>query len=508
MTASSAVTDSKLALVATPVLGAVTVFGFAPFYAFPLPLVTIAAALALWRRAATPRAAALRGFLFGCGMFLAGVSWVYVSMHQFGGMPSALAVLATVLFCAVLAVFPAAAAWLVFRLHGDNIWNDSLTAASAWTLTEWLRGWVFTGFPWLALGYSQSPPSPLAAFAPLVGVYGLSFIGVLIASLLAASFQARRSALWAAGVVAALAICGLGLARVSWTAPKPHTLTVSLLQGNIEQSLKWRPELLSQSLDTYLQLARDHPARLIVLPETALPTTLDDIAPDYLAQLAATAGGRGDVLLGIVTLDGHGRYFNSAVSAADTAKRYSKSHLVPFGEFTPPAFGWTLAILHIPMSDFSRGSTDQPPLDLAGEKVAVNICYEDLFGEQIIRALPEATLLVNVSNVAWFGDSLAPAQHLQIAQLRALESGRFMLRSTNTGETAVVSPQGLVSVKLPTFTAGALQAEVRGYTGLTPFARWGNAPVITLAILILAAAWAHRRFRQRSSRPGARDAAA
>ena len=242
--------------------------------------------------------------------------------------------------------------------------------------------------------------------------------------------------------VAALAICGLGLARVPWTSPKPHTLTVSLLQGNIEQSLKWRPELLSQSLETYLQLARDHPARLIVLPETALPTTLDDVAPDYLAQLAATAGGSGDALLGIVTLDGHGRYFNSAVSAGDPAKRYSKSHLVPFGEFTPPAFGWTLAILHIPMSDFSRGSTDQPPLDLAGEKVAVNICYEDLFGEQIIRALPEATLLVNVSNVAWFGDSLAPAQHLQIAQLRALESGRFMLRSTNTGETAVVSPQG------------------------------------------------------------------
>jgi apolipoprotein N-acyltransferase len=477
--------------VATLVLGTATVIGFAPFYAFPLPLVTIAAALALWRRAPTPRAAALRGFLFGCGLFLAGVSWVYVSMHQFGGMPPALAAFATVLFCALLAVFPAAAAWLVFRLRGGGIWRDSLIAASAWTLTEWLRGWVLTGFPWLALGYSQSPPSPLAGFAPLVGVYGLSFIGVLIASLLAASFQRRKNALWAVGALAALALCGLGLARLSWTSPKPHTLTVSLLQGNIEQSLKWRPELLSQSLQTYLQLARDYPARLIVLPETALPTTLDDVAPDYLVQLAATTGS-GDVLLGIVTLDGHGRYFNSAVSAGDPAKRYSKSHLVPFGEFTPPAFGWTLAILHIPMSDFSRGAIDQPPLDLAGEKVAVNICYEDLFGEEIIRALPEATLLVNVSNVAWFGDSLAPAQHLQIAQLRALESGRFMLRSTNTGETAVVSPQGIVSAKLPTFTAGALRAEVRGYTGLTPFARWGNAPVIMLAVLILAVAWARR----------------
>lgn len=490
--ASSALSDTRWILVATPLLGAVTVFGFAPFYVFPLPLVTLAAALALWRRAPASRAAALRGFLFGCGMFLAGVSWVYVSMHQFGAMPPALAALATVLFCAFLAVFPAAAAGLIFRLRGGGIWRDCLIAASAWTLSEWLRGWVLTGFPWLALGYSQSPPSPLAGFAPLAGIYGLSFLGVLIASLLATAFQARRNALWAVSVVAVLAACGLGLAHVSWTSPKPQTLTVSLLQGNIEQSLKWRPELLSQSLDTYLQLARDHPARLVVLPETALPTTLDDVAPDYLAQLAATAGGSGDALLGIVTLDGHGRYFNSAVSAGDPAKRYSKSHLVPFGEFTPPAFGWTLAILHIPMSDFSRGSTDQPPLELAGEKVAVNICYEDLFGEEIIRALPEATLLVNVSNVAWFGDSLAPAQHLQIAQLRALESGRFMLRSTNTGETAVVSPQGLVSAKLPTFTAGALQAEVRGYTGLTPFARWGNAPVITLALLVLAVAWVRR----------------
>jgi apolipoprotein N-acyltransferase len=161
---------------------------------------------------------------------------------------------------------------------------------------------------------------------------------------------------------------------------------------------------------------------------------------------------------------------------------------VPFGEFTPPGFAWTLALLRIPMSDFARGPPYQPPMELAGEKVAVNICYEDAFGEEIIRALPAATLLANLSNVAWFGHSLAPAQHLQIAQLRALETGRFMLQATNTGMTAVVSPQGVVNAQLPPFTTAALQAQVRGYTGLTPYARWGNRPIILAALTALA--WA------------------
>lgn len=480
---------------ASLLLGAVSVLGFAPFYLFPLPVLALAGAIALWRRAPSPRAAALHGFLFGWGLFLAGVSWVYVSLHQFGGMPAILAGVATVLFCACLAIFPALAAWLVAKLRCGSVGWDSLLAAAAWTLTEWLRGWVFTGFPWLALGYSQSPSSPLAGFAPLIGSYGLSFLAALLAALLALSFARRRAMLWAAGLVLAVAAGGAGLSMIHWTRAKPEPITVSLLQGNVEQSLKWRPEYLHHSMQAYLRLAQAHPAQLIVLPETALPIVLDDLSPDYLAQLAAAAAPGGDVLLGIVTGDGAGGYLNGAVSASDPSRRYSKTHLVPFGEFTPPGFAWTLALLRIPMSDFRRGGHHQPPFTVAGEKVAINICYEDLFGEEIIRALPEATLLVNVSNVAWFGDSLAPAQHLQIARLRALETGRFMVRATNTGKTAVVDPQGAVVAQLPNFVADGLTAEVRGYTGLTPYARSGNWPVVMLSLLVLGAAGLRRRAR-------------
>jgi apolipoprotein N-acyltransferase len=473
-------------------LGGVTVLGFAPFGLFPLPLLTLAGAFELWRAAPDPRAALLTGYAFGLGLFLTGVSWIYVSLNQFGGMPAPLAALATLLFCALLALFPAAAAWLFARFQGGGVWLDSLLGAGCWTLTEWLRGWLLTGFPWLALGYSQAPPSPLAGFAPLAGVYGLTFALAWLAALLALGWH-RTADRFRAGVAwVAVLGAGFGLAGIAWTTPKPDTVSVSLLQGNIEQSLKWRPELLGESLETYLRLARDHPARLVVLPETALPIDLDAVEPAYFDALR---GGRdGEVLLGAVTSEGRGRYFNSAVAFGLAPRQsYSKSHLVPFGEFTPAGFKWTLSLLSIPMSDFTAGPRAQPPMDLAGEKVAVNICYEDAFGEEIIRALPEATLLVNLSNVAWFGDSLAPAQHLQIAQLRALETGRTMLRATNTGKTAVVAPTGAVVAQLPGFTSDALVAEVRGHTGLTPYARWGNWPVIAgAAVLLLWASLARR----------------
>ncbi len=477
-------------------LGAATVLGFAPFGLFPLPLLTLAGAFALWRAKVSPREAALSGYVFGLGLFLAGVSWIYVSLSQFGGMPAPLAAFATLLFCALLALFPAAAAWLWALLRRDRVWFDSLLGAACWTLTEWLRGWLLSGFPWLALGYSQAPPSPLAGFAPLAGVYGLTFLLAWLAALLALSWRDTADQFRAGAVWAVVLGTGFALAGIAWTTPKANSISVSLLQGNIEQSIKWRPELLNQSLDTYLRLAREHPARLVVLPETALPIDLDAVEPAYFDTLRGGRESAAEVLLGAVTSEGQGRYFNGAAAfGKDMRQSYSKSHLVPFGEFTPPGFRWTLALLRIPMSDFTPGPRTQPPMDLAGEQVAVNICYEDAFGEDIIRALPAATLLVNLSNVAWFGDSLAPAQHLQIAQLRALETGRTMLRATNTGKTAVIAPTGAVVAQLPAFTSDALVAEVRGHTGLTPYARWGNWPAVLAACgLLLWAAWGRRRL--------------
>lgn len=478
-------------------LGASSVLGFAPLRIFPLAVLTLAALAWLWH-AATPRRAAVLGFAFGAGCFLAGVSWVYVSMHDFGGMPAPLAALAAVLFCGYLALYPALAGSLFARLRRQRPGPDALLFAAAWTLAEWLRGWLLTGFPWLAFGYAQTPPSPLAGYAPLAGVYGVGFVAALVAALAGLTFAARRHAFrrTAALAVTVLLAAGAGLSAIEWTRPSGRPLSVSLLQGNIEQSLKWQPERLQHSLETYLRLARSHPAQLIVLPETALPLMLDQLPRDYVAELRRAAGdGQGEVLLGIAAQDAQGHYYNSAVGfAADGVQAYRKSHLVPFGEFTPPAFSWTLALLRIPMSNFTPGPAVQAPLLLSGQKVAVNICYEDVFGEEIIRALPEATLLVNLSNTAWFGDSLAQPQHLQIAQMRALETGRPMLRATNTGMTAVVGPRGRVERVLPPFGEGALLGEVSGYAGATPYVRWGNAAALLLvAIGLLAPLAASRR---------------
>jgi apolipoprotein N-acyltransferase len=468
-------------IVAAFLLGAASVLGFAPFQMFPLPIAALAALAWLWRDV-SPRKAAILGFAFGAGLFLTGVSWVYVSMHDFGGMPAPLAALAAFLFCCYLALYPALAGFVFARLRSGRLLADALLAAAAWTLAEWLRGWLFTGFPWLAFGYAQTPPSPLAGYAPIVGVYGVGFAAALVAVLAGLTF--RRSERWlpAGAAIAVVLAIGAGLTSIEWTQPSGRPISVSLLQGNIEQSLKWKPERLQQSLETYLRLARAHPAQLIVLPETALPLMLDQLPREYAAELRrATPGGKGDVLFGIAAQDAQGRYYNSAVSfAPEGLQAYRKNHLVPFGEFTPPAFAWTLALMKIPMSNFSPGAAAQPPLLLSGEKVAVNICYEDLFGEEIARALPEATLLVNLSNTAWFGDSLAQPQHLQIAQLRALETGRTMLRATNTGMTAVVNSRGRVERVLTPFSEGALTAEVSGYTGATPYVRWGNAAALLL----------------------------
>jgi apolipoprotein N-acyltransferase len=360
--------------------------------------------------------------------------------------------------------------------------------AALWTLTEWARSWVFTGFPWLSLGYSQSPPSLFSGFAPVIGVYGVSLVTVVFSSLVVAA--ATAVSINQRVVVSALAILLLGsgaaLREVSWVEPAGVPVKVALLQGNVPQDLKWRPEKLTDSLIIYGELMRAHPAELTVLPETAIPAFLDQLPRPYLEMLLNHAlAQQGDLLFGVAVGDG-AHYANAAVSiGVSPTQLYNKSHLVPFGEFVPPGFGWFLDMMRIPMSSFTAGPDRQAPMEIAGQKVAINICYEDVFGAEIIRALPEATMLVNLSNTAWFGDSLAQPQHLQIAQLRALETGRPMLRATNTGMTAVVGVDGKVLAALPPFTRDALVAEVQGYSGSTPYVRWGNWAALLLSFLLL-----------------------
>jgi apolipoprotein N-acyltransferase len=494
-------------------LGAATVLAYAPFELFPLPIVTLAALFALWHRVPPARAAAA-GFAFGLGLFLCGVSWVYVSLHDFGAMPLPLAAVATLLFCVVLALLPAAAGWLCARLPAPDAVKLAAAAPALWTLTEWTRGWIFTGFPWLAVGYSQVPASPLAGYAPVLGIYGVSLATAGTAGLVAAIWwRARdegetgkprgRSSLIlhpSSFAIVALWCAGFGLKQIPWTHPTGEPVTVSLIQGNVAQDMKWRPEELRATLALYVELASSAAGRLVVLPETALPLFLDQVPPDYLDRLAARVRvNRGDLLLGIPERMPGGDYYNSVVSlGASPIQTYRKSHLVPFGEFIPlrPVLGWLVGVLAIPLQDFARGAADQKPLEVAGQRVAADICYEDAFGEEIVRQLPAATLLVNVSNVAWFGRSLAPRQHLQISQARALETGRYMLRATNTGMTAVIDPRGRVEASAPEFTRAVLTREVRGHAGATPYVTIGNYGALAICVaLLLAALAANARTR-------------
>ena len=484
---------SARALIAAFLLGAATVLGFAPYSFAWLPFFSAAGLLWLWQNETAPRRSAALGFAFGMGLFLAGVSWVYISLHQFGAMPAPLAAIATLLFCAILASYPALVGYLQARLVRPLAIRQLLLIPALWVLGEWLRGWIFTGFPWLALGYSQAT-SLLAGYAPLAGVFFLSWLVWLCAGLLLALARVRGRSAALAGLTLLFGI-GYGLKQVEWTQPLGAPVTVSLLQGNIPQEMKWDEARFAATVQLYQRMAESSPARLTILPETAIPRYLDRLDPEFLRALGQSARERGgDLIMGLPVRDATGRYYNSVLSSGSSpTQRYDKVHLVPFGEFIPPGFGWVLAILKIPLSDFSRGSVAQAPLALVGQKVAVNICYEDAFGEEIIHQLPEATLLVNASNVAWFGNSLAPYQHLQMSQARAMETGRMMLRATNTGATAIIGTDGSIQAQVPLFKQASLDSQAQGYVGTTPYVRWGNWPVISLILLTLGLLWMRKK---------------
>jgi apolipoprotein N-acyltransferase len=467
--------------------GAATVSAFAPLEWALVGVAAFALLIELWVAAQSPRSAFWSGFWFGLGLFGAGVSWVYVSLHRYGEMAAPLAAIATLGFCALLALFPAAVGWLQARWRISPAARACLVIPALWAFAEWLRGWLFTGFPWLSAGYAAID-TPLAGWAPLGGVYALSLGALACAGFLWC--VVRNRARWIAlGLLAVLLGAGALLRTHAWSIPE-GALRVSLLQGDIPQQLKFDPALYARTLATYAYLAEGSRGKLIVLPETAVPRFLDSIDPAYLDRLESVAKRHGgDLLLGVPYQPAPGVYYNSVVSLGVSPPQiYNKVHLVPFGEFIPPGFGWIVHALSIPLSDFSSGSPEQRPLRVAGTRVAVDICYEDAFGEEIARELPEAALLVNVSNDAWFGDSLAPAQHLQMGRMRALETGRMMLTATNTGITAAVARDGRVLGRLPQFALGRLEISALLYRGATPYVRIGDLGVLAAIALLLAAA--------------------
>ena len=519
------------------IAGAVAVLGYAPFGIFPLPVLALAVLFWLWSRAKHPTQAAWLGFAFGMGLFCAGIGWIYVALHTYGYMHPVLAALATALFAAVNATLPALAGYGQAKLKPFVVITGDLAAMppsrtasnstslsnherppfdmlrangawillvmpSIWTLAEWLRGLLFTGFPWLAAGYSQVPNSPLAGYAPLLGVFGVSLSVAVSAGILLLLWNARWSKPGRIGfaVLLVLWVSGGLLRLIDWTHPQGEPLKVSLLQGNVAQDTKFSEDALIGTLETYRRLAQSSDARLVVMPETALPLLRSNV-PDYYQTMLGDHMRKngGDILIGAFEKE-NGNYYNSVYSLGSAeSQHYRKDHLVPFGEFIPlrSVLGWFVnEVLNIPMGDLASGGATQAPLNVAGQKVAVDICYEDAFGEEIIRALPQATLLVNVTNDAWYGESHAAMQHNQLSQMRALETGRMMLRATNTGVTSVIGGDGRIQAMLPQFEEGVLTASVQGYVGSTPYVRFGNLGMLVLVGLMLLAAWRLNQHRR------------
>lgn len=470
--------------------GAVVPFAFAPYDLYPLAVVSLAVLFYLWI-GAEPKAAAIIGFVFGLGMFGHGVWWIQVSVHQFGLPVYAFSVAVTAAFIVFMALYPALCGYLAAMLPATQRSVRILCLYPVlWTAIELLRGWLFSGFPWLLIGYSQTD-SPLSVFAPLIGAYGISLIVCLIAAAMIVLWQGER--VWrgiAAGVLAGVVLAVSLLDDVRWTVVANEAQGVALIQGAVPQAVKWRRSYRQPSIDLYAELSQPYWGRSILIwPETAIPAFAQEV-PESIAMLDARAAQSGSTLLiGMPTgsVSGNGKYFNSVVQFGSHAGRYDKRQLVPFGEYLP-FDRWIrplTSFLKIPMSNFSAGKPVQPLLAADNYTIGVSICYEDAYAGEVARALPEANVLVNVSNDAWFGDSIAPHQHLQIARMRALEAGRYLLRATNTGISAIIDERGRVVAQSPQFVAAVVQGEFIPLEGSTPIVTYGAAAPLSVCMLVL-----------------------
>ena len=456
------------------------------------------------------RAAAWRAFGFALAWLAGTFWWLFISLHVYGGLPSVLAVLAVAGLAAALALYYAAAGALARYCSLRNpVWRALLWAA-LWTLAELCRGVLFTGFPWGAAGYAHVD-GPLAALAPWIGVYGITAVAAFAAALLASFAAAAPAGGRVAAAAALLLVIGLS-AGLSWRDPidadpvLAPPLTVSLLQGNIPQDEKFQPGAgIEQSLLWYGQQLQQSRSPLVVAPETALPLLPEQLPAGYWDALRERfAAGSQTALIGMPTGDMTLGYVNAAVGfqpGLPAPYEYAKHHLVPFGEFIPPLFRWFTEMMNIPLGDFRRGDVGQASMALGPHRLAPNICYEDLFGEELgarfIDPAQAPTIFVNMSNIGWFGDSIAIDQHLAISRMRSLEFRRPMLRATNTGATAIIDSLGRVTHALPRLTRGVLIGQVRGRSDITPFAGWvsryGLAPLWGGALLVLALALLARR---------------
>ncbi len=467
-------------------------FAFAPYHYPFIALLSIASFFYIIL-ISTPPSASVFGFIFGLGMFGVGVNWLHISINLFGGINLAVAVMITFGLIIYLALYPALVAYAYHRLcHGTGLIVFTMTMPALWVLAEWCRAWALTGFPWLSVGYSQID-TRLSALAPVLGLYGVSWLTTCAAALLVVfCLTSLRTKAILVGLISIASFTLGKFSDMQWSTEQTRTLSVALIQGAIPQAIKWQPDQRWKTLELYSTLSREyHDHQLIIWPETAIPMFYHQ-AEQFIDEMITTAQAEQlDYLTGVPFYDPDTQKFYNGIAVIGAHNdRYYKQHLVPFGEYLP-FDTWLrplLDFISIPLSDFSPGPPVKPIVRAANEAIGVSVCYEDVFGEEVIMALPEAGVLVNISNDAWFGDSIAPHQHLQMARMRALETGRYMLRATNTGISAIIDEKGGILSRSLLFTPHALSGDVKIFAGLTPYARFGNAPVIIatlLAVLIM-----------------------
>ncbi|MEN9863337.1 MAG: hypothetical protein RLZZ601_1101 [Pseudomonadota bacterium] len=436
----------------------------------------------------------ISGMAFGLGYFVLGLWWIYISLHDIGGMHAVVSCLAVFLLAAGMALFFSSASLSLCLRRRKYL--TGLVLAASWVLIEYLRSVVLTGFPWMGFAEAQFN-GPFAPAAPFFGGLACTFLAVWISWEIT---QLRKNIVFSSTCI----ISAVVLAQLAgfWTFTKPigEPLSVRLIQGNFEQSLKFNPKAIEEQFSFYTNAIESQSADLIITPETAYPWPQSNLPNGLLGSLQQfSTNTSSNVLLGVIG-ESHDstevKYTNRALGLSPGAPsyQYDKSHLVPFGEFIPPGFHWFVNAFNVPMSDFARGRLDQTPFSIVRQgkdaiQAAITICYEDVFGGELASRIHHSTkpvnLLINMTNLAWFGDSQAPAQQLRLSQLRSLETGLPALRATNTGITAALGPDGKVLSQLGEFTQGVLSVKIQAYSGTTPYVIWGNAPILSLACLLL-----------------------
>lgn len=481
--------------------GGLATLAFAPFNLWLMAVFSPLLLFLIWHHG---RGASFQtGFAYGVGLLGSGVSWLYVSVAQFGDLGWLFPLLLTLGFILFVSLYYGLLGWVASYFESVAVTPKLLLIyPSLWVLMEWLRGWFLTGFPWLQLGYSQVD-SPLAGYAPLLGVLGITWAVTLTAGLLSHLLDAQGRRIWLLSGLVVIWLGGWMTNQIEWSSQNGEPVTVALIQGNIPQAQKWAPEQLAPSLVLYANLSRDNLDKdLVIWPETAVSAFQYQVEAAFIQPLEKRVRDHdSNLVFGVVQMDSSREHYYNALVALGNEERgsYYKGHLVPFTEYLPlKSVLWPLVELFtIPMSDFSARIEEKPLMKVGNHAVGMSICYEDAFGNEMIKALPEAAYLINVSNDAWFGDSLAPHQHLQIARMRALETSRYLLRATNTGISAIIGPLGELQGRSALQQQDVLHGEILPLSGMTPYAWTGNLTVLMMLLvtLILSIALTQKRLR-------------